>query len=82
MKSATRPESCGGCGCETWRDYRAEGAQGATAALHTDIHKYPYISHRLPKNLVGCDHDRYGKPVIVSKSHEREIMARHGYRRD
>ena len=82
MREAARQERCGKCGCELTRNFQAEGACGATAALKTDIRKYPYVSSRLPKNLAGCDCDKYGKPVITSKSHEREVMARHNLRRD
>lgn len=41
--------------------------------------QYPYVSNSLPKNLSGMKADRNGKPVIMSKRHEREVMAQHGY---
>lgn len=62
------------------RDFQAENA-GPSAAV-ADWNKYPYVSKRLPKNLEGCSTNDKGQPVIVSKSHEREIAAKHGYRRE
>lgn len=44
--------------------------------------QYPYVSHALPRNLSGCKTMRGGKPIIESKRHEREVMARHGYVKD
>lgn len=38
---------------------------------------YPYVSHALSRNLRGCKTDRVGRPIIESKKHEREVMARH-----
>jgi hypothetical protein len=44
--------------------------------------QYPYVSHALPRNLSGCSKYVGGKPIIESKRHEREVMARHGYVKD
>lgn len=44
--------------------------------------QYPYVSHALPRNLSGCKVAVGGKPIIESKRHEREVMARHGYVKD
>lgn len=44
--------------------------------------KYPYVSHRLPRGMDGCPHDATGKPVVMDRQHEREIMAKHGYERE
>jgi len=44
--------------------------------------QYPYVSNALPRNLAGCKVDRLGKPIVESKRHEREIMARHDYAKD
>jgi len=44
--------------------------------------QYPYVSHALPRNLAGCKVANGGKPIVESKRHEREIMARHGYVKD
>jgi len=44
--------------------------------------QYPYVSHALPRRLQGCKTDRKGKPIVESKRHEREIMARHGFEKD
>jgi len=48
----------------------------------TNRHTYPYVSNALPRNLEGCKTNRIGKPVIMSKRHEREVMARHGFEKD
>jgi hypothetical protein len=48
----------------------------------TNRHMYPYVSNALPRNLEGCKSTRIGKPVIMSKRHEREVMARHGFEKD
>lgn len=48
----------------------------------TNRHQYPYVSSSLPRRLEGCKTNRQGKPVIMSKRHEREIMARHGFEKD
>lgn len=45
-------------------------------------HQYPYVAFNLPRNLPGCGATRIGEPIIRSKRHEREIMARHGYVKD
>lgn len=42
----------------------------------------PYVSSRLPRNLAGCNCTPSGKPIIESRSQERNIMARHGYERE
>jgi hypothetical protein len=37
--------------------------------------KYPYVSNQLPRGMKGCRHTKVGKPIIESKTHERNIMA-------
>ena len=44
--------------------------------------KYPYVSQSLPRNLEGCVTNRQGKPIIQSRSHEANVAAKHGYKRD
>jgi len=80
MKDATTVEPCPTCGGECGRDFQAEGATPSAAV--GDWNKYPYVSKRLPKNLEGCQTNKFGQPVIESKSHEREVMAKHRYRRE
>jgi hypothetical protein len=48
----------------------------------TNRSQYPYVSTALPRKLEGCKTNRQGKPVIMSKRHEREVMARHGFEKD
>ncbi len=48
----------------------------------TNRSQYPYVSTALPRRLDGCKTDRMGKPIIMSKRHEREVMARHGFEKD
>lgn len=48
----------------------------------TNRSQYPYVSQALPRNLSGCKTAKGGKPIVESKRHEREIMARHGYVKD
>ena len=48
----------------------------------TNRSQYPYVSQALPRNLAGCKTASGGKPIVASKRHEREIMARHGYQKD
>lgn len=48
----------------------------------TNRSQYPYVSTALPRKLEGCRTDRSGKPIIESKRHERNIMARHGFEKD
>lgn len=48
----------------------------------TNRSQYPYVSNSLPRNLVGCKATKLGKPIVESKRHEREVMARHGYEKD
>lgn len=67
------------CGEEAHRDWAAEGTQVDSKPLDS---MYPYVSNRLPRNLEGCKTDTNGKPVIMSKRHEREIASRHGYARE
>ncbi|MGD9631424.1 MAG: hypothetical protein AB7V18_19465 [Pyrinomonadaceae bacterium] len=67
------------CGEQALRDWAAEGTQVDDRPLDS---KYPYVSNRLPRNLEGCKTDHNGKPVVMSKKHEREIMAKHGYSRE
>lgn len=43
---------------------------------------YPYVSSRLPRNIPGVPCTRSGKPIILSKSHEREVAAQTQRRRD
>lgn len=79
----TAPEflPCESCGDPTSRDYSTESAGPAAAQIKNDS-KYPYVSNRLPANLDGCPADPKGKPVILSKRHEAEIMARYNYGRE
>jgi hypothetical protein len=46
------------------------------------VHGYPYESNSLPRGLSGCAKSKRGKPIVQSRSHERELMARHNLRRD
>lgn len=48
----------------------------------TNRSQYPYVSNSLPRNLAGCKTTKLGKPIVESKRHEREVMARHGYEKD
>jgi hypothetical protein len=48
----------------------------------TNRHQYPYVSTALPRGLHGCKTNRQGKPIIMSKRHERDVMARHGFEKD
>jgi hypothetical protein len=48
----------------------------------TNRSQYPYVSTALPRRLEGCRTDKKGKPIVTSKRHEREIMARHGFEKD
>lgn len=48
----------------------------------TNRSQYPYVSSALPRRLEGCKTTRDGKPVVMSKRHEREIMSRHGFEKD
>ena len=48
----------------------------------TNRYQYPYVSNALPRNLEGCPKTKKGKPVIMSRRHERNIAARHGYAKD
>lgn len=40
---------------------------------------YPKVSRSLPRNLEGCPHDSKGRPIILNKQHEREVLKRTGY---
>ena len=53
-----------------------------SAEVETITHKYPYVSRSMPKNLPGCETNSKGQPIISSRRHEREIMSRHGLKRD
>ena len=53
-----------------------------SADVAARVHGYPYSSRALSRNLAGCDTDRAGRPIIRSRTHEREVMARHGLDRD
>ena len=53
-----------------------------SAEVETVTHKYPYVSRSMPKNLAGCETNKKGQPIISSRRHEREIMSRHGLKRD
>ena len=48
----------------------------------TNRSQYPYVSNALPRRLEGCRSTPAGKPIVESKRHERELMARHGYEKD
>lgn len=58
----------------------------AYAGFQVDVgvirNMYPYLSQSLPRNLKGCDTNHQGKPIIMSKRHEANVMAQHGYERD
>lgn len=69
----------GGVPCP--RDYGSENKVFADAAAGF-AGKYPYVSRRLPKNLAGCETDKRGHSVVMSKRHEADIMSRHGYSRE
>lgn len=70
-----------GCGARAERSYSDEGSK-VSDAYQRSTNQYPYVSRRLPRGLEGCPTNAKGQPVILSQTHEREIMARHGYRRD
>jgi hypothetical protein len=42
-------------------------------------YQYPYVSNSLPRKLNGCDLTAAGKPIIMSRRHERNIASMHGY---
>jgi hypothetical protein len=44
--------------------------------------QYPYVSNSLPRNLEGCKSTAIGKPIVMSKKHERNIMSQHGFEKD
>lgn len=48
----------------------------------TNRSQYPYVSNALPRNLEGCPTNSQGKPVIMSRRHERNIASMHGYAKD
>jgi hypothetical protein len=55
------------------------------AGVESKVHGYPYTSFSLPKNIndvPGIKHDNHGRPVIQSRSQERELCARYGLVRD
>ena len=80
MSEVRRIEYCPTCSKVSERDYRAENAGPSVQA--GEWKGYPYVSKRLPKNLEGCSTNDKGQPVIESKTHEAEIKAKHGYRRE
>ena len=43
---------------------------------------YPYESNALPRGMAGCPLSPKGKPIIMSKRHEREVAARHELTKD
>jgi len=67
------------CGGTADRDWESESP---VLDIRPSDNQYPYVSNRLPRNLDGCKTDTAGKPVIMSKKHEREVMARGGYSRE
>ena len=40
---------------------------------------YPYVSHTLPRNMPGVPADSKGRPIIMSRRHERNVASEHGY---
>ena len=48
----------------------------------TNRSQYPYVSNSLPRGLAGCRTNSQGKPVIMSRRHERNVMAQHGYAKE
>lgn len=54
------------------------------ADVKNRVHGYPYVSHTLPRNtdLAGCKHDHRGRPIIESRTHEKEVCAQTGRIRD
>lgn len=46
------------------------------------VHKYPYVSSALPKNIGDCEKTKGGKPIIQSRAHERNICAKYGFVRE
>lgn len=48
----------------------------------TNRSQYPYVSSSLPRRLAGCPTNSQGKPVIMSRRHERNVMAQHGYEKE
>ena len=52
------------------------------ADVRNVVHKYPYVSSTLPKNIGDCEKTPRGKPIIKSQAHERDICAKYGFVRD
>jgi hypothetical protein len=56
------------------------------AGVDRITNKYPYVSHRLPSTIRGCKlvKTKNGrmKPLIQSRRHELEVMARNDLQRD
>jgi hypothetical protein len=40
---------------------------------------YPYVSQTLPRNMPGVPADSKGRPIIMSRRHERNVASEHGY---
>lgn len=81
MGEAAEGVDCPSCTGHALRSYADEGNKVNSGAINAS-NQYPYTSLRLPRNLPGCPTNEKGQPIITSKKHEREIMARHNYSRD
>lgn len=81
VSQCRRDEPCPACGSLMHRDYQADNISFADAKATADS-KYPYVSNRLPRDLPGCNHDSLGKPIIESRAHERDVMAKHNLKRE
>lgn len=57
----------------------ASSVQGNVAG---GIDGHPRVSQSLPPWVPGCRHDKTGQPIIESRRHENEVLARTGYVRD
>ena len=81
MGAAPGNVACPSCSAIAERSWSDEGPK-INADYQSAANKYPYVSHRLPRNMPGAPHDSSGKPVVLSQRHEREIAARQGLRRE
>jgi len=72
---------CPKCDEECERDYEAESLPTFADGKSAMDSKYPYVSHRLP-GTIDAPKTEKGKPIVMSRKHEREIMAKHNYKRD
>ena len=70
-------------GATVVRDGRTLRRVASHVEQKVDEGQYPYVSNVLPRGLEGCEcTPRERKPIVMSRQHERELGARHGYVRD